>query len=433
MNLDSLGRAAQALSDHPRRAAALVFLLALAPRILMAVRLPAAILWPDGARYMLVADHLLAGTGFGSLGDNALSVPTQPVLLAGVRFVFDDSFLALRIFFAVIGAATCAAGYELARRLFGAVPGLLAGVGLALYPPLIYLSALFEYPQPFFMLLMALVFLAYDGFTRSGSIRTLLLCGLCLGLAILTVPTVLLYVPLLLGCLLLAQRGRIWVYGPLIVLAISLPVAAWSVRNYAAYGTPILVNKAGGFNFWMANSETYYDLGKIGVTPPCGRGYEQTSFCVQFRALHQHLKSLHPTPEQLILQEDAACWQNGLSFLRADLGRSAALTLRKFLLYWSPFPDAVHSGGSYEGRAASWVAALSYLPVLVLGVIGLVLSRRHWRALLPVYGYFAVFMSAYSLFMPTTRYRLPLDFFLIIFSAYTLGRLISPDPKASTP
>src|SRR6185437_15659232 len=111
----------------------------------------------------------------------------------------------------------------------------------------------------------------------------------------------------------------------------------------------------------------------------------------------------------------------------------AALTLRKFLLYWSPFPDAVHRGGSYEGKAASWVAALSYLPVLVLGLIGLVLSRCHWRALLPVYAYFAVFMSAYSLFMPTTRYRLPLDFFLILFSAYTLGRLVGPDPKASTP
>ncbi|HET9388620.1 MAG TPA: glycosyltransferase family 39 protein [Steroidobacteraceae bacterium] len=431
MNFNFVQRSSEALAGHPRRAAALIFVLALAPRVVMALRLPAAVLWPDGARYLLVADHLLAGAGFGSLGDNALSVPTQPVLLAAVRFVSSDSFLALRIFFAVIGAATCAAGYELTRRLFGPVSALLGGVGLALYPPLIYLSALFEYPQPFFMLLMALVFLAYEAFTRSRSISVLLLCGLCLGFAILTVPTVLLYVPLLLGCLLLEQRRRIWIYGPLLVLALSLPVAAWSLRNYAAYGTPILVNKAGGFNFWMANSETYYELGKIGVTPPCGRGYEQTTFCVQFRTLHQHLKSLHPTPDQLILQEDAGSWQNGLSFLRADLPRAAALTVRKFLLYWSPIPDAVHRGGSYEGKAAIWVAALSYLPVLVLGLIGLVLSRRHWRALLPVYAYFAVFMSAYSLFMPTTRYRLPLDFFLILFSAYTLGRLVGPDPKAS--
>jgi 4-amino-4-deoxy-L-arabinose transferase-like glycosyltransferase len=381
---------------------------------------------------MLVASHLLSGAGFGSLADNALSVPTQPLLLAAVRFVSDNSFIALRIFFALIGAATCAAGYELARRLFGPVPALLAGVGLALYPPLIYLSALFEYPQPFFMLLMGLVFLTYHAFTQSPRVATLLLCGLCLGLAILTVPTVLLFVPLLLGCLLLDQRRRIWTYAPLMALAISLPVAAWSARNYAAYGAPILINKAGGFNFWMANSETYYELGKIGVTPPCGHGYEDTTFCVEFRALHRRLKSQHPTPEQLIIQEDAGCWERGVAFLRSDLPRAAALSVRKFLLYWSPIPDAVHSGGAYASSATSWVAALSYLPVLILGIIGIALSRDSWRALLPVYGYFAVFMGTYSIFMPTTRYRLPLDFFLILFSAYTLGRLVSSDPKAST-
>src|SRR5581483_4386827 len=422
MSFKLLQRAADALAGHPARSAALIFVLALLPRILMALHLPQAVLWPDGARYMLVADHLLAGQGFGSLQDNALSVPTQPVLLAAVRFLSNNSFLALRIFFAVVGAATCAVGYELARRLFGPMSALLAGVALALYPPLIYLSALFEYPQPFYMLLMALVFLTYLEFTRSRRISSLLLCGLCLGLSILTVPTVLLFVPLLLGCLLLEQRRRFWAYAPLIVLAIALPVATWSVRNEAAYGTPILVNKAGGFNFWMANSETYYELGKIGVTPPCARGYEQTSFCVQFRALHRQLKSQHPTANQLILQEDAGCWQQGIRFLRSDLGRSVSLTARKFLLYWSPLPDAVHSGGSYEGRSASWIAALSYLPVLVLGIIGIVLSGRYWRELLPIYGYFAVFMSVYSIFMPTTRYRLPLDFFLIIFSAYTLSR-----------
>ncbi|MDB6088976.1 MAG: hypothetical protein JWN85_1760, partial [Gammaproteobacteria bacterium] len=136
------------LERRPWLAPTVIFLIALAARAAIALHLPARVLWSDGNRYMHVADNLLQRGTFGNLRDNQYSVPVQPVLLAAVRLLMGTDFLALRLFFALLGAATCVAGYFLTKRLFGPLAALLAGACLAVYPPYVYLSALFEYPQP---------------------------------------------------------------------------------------------------------------------------------------------------------------------------------------------------------------------------------------------------------------------------------------------
>ncbi len=65
----------------------------------------------------------------------------------------------------------------------------------------------------------------------------------------------------------------------------------------------------------------------------------------------------------------------------------------------------------------------SYVPILILAVIGVIMSRAKWRELGPIYAYMLTFAVTYCIFLPTTRYRLPLDFFLIIFCAYAISKL----------
>lgn len=421
---------------HPRHAAAVIFLVALALRVAVALHLPDRIVWYDGTRYMRVADNLLQQHSFGSLRDNRYSVPTLPALLAGLRLVFGDSLVALRLCFALMGALTCVIGYFLSLRLFGPTTALIAGAGLALYPHYIYLSALFEYPQTLFVLTTGVTFLAYFQFLGAHRRSALITCGVMLGLDVLTVPTVLPFVPLLLACLLFMERGRWRIQAPLVVLlATALVIGSWTTRNYLQYGDLILVNRGGGFAFWTANNETYYQLGKKAVTPPCAPGYTTVSFCLELRALQTRLHAEGRPENESITLNDRAQWENGMRFIRESWSRTAALSLRKFLQFWDPRPDAVSNTESYGG-AARWIAILSYTPVLVLGVIGIALSRGRWRELLPVYAYFAVFTGMYSVFLPTTRYRLPLDFFLVIFSAYALttlwGRWTAPVPMDLT-
>jgi 4-amino-4-deoxy-L-arabinose transferase-like glycosyltransferase len=399
-----------------------VFVIALVLRCGVAIWLPKAVIWPDGERYERVALNLLHGEGFGSLSDNRQSVPTQPLLIAGVYKVFGQNYLALRLLFAVLGSASCVLGAILAQRLLGSGAGFVAGFLLAGYPLLVYLQALFEYPQGFFILLMALFFLLYYRFLATGSNGLLFLSAATLGLAVLTVPTVLIFVAA--WCLLLLTRNlretaiRLAVVG----LAMTVTVGSWTYRNYAAYDTPILVNKAAGFQFWTSNNDAYFEYGKPAVTPACAEGYESTKFCVQYRELNLDLDRRQLDGVERVLEFDRVSWRHSFDFIRESPGRFALLIPRKFADFWRPTPDAVHQGREYGGAARDVIAIATYIPMVLLALIGLIITRNQWRHLAPVYLYVVTFVLPYAVFIPATRYRIPIDFILIMFSADALFR-----------
>jgi len=400
----------------------LIFVISAALRCAVAFWLPREIVWVDGHRYVAVAQNLLEGRGFGSLYDNRLSVPTQPLLIAGIELMFGQSVIALRLFFAALGAATCVLGYALAKELFDPVVALIAGALLAIYPYYIYLFALFEYPQPFFIFAMGLAFLMLYRFVRTRHVPLLLLAGICLGLGILSVPTALVFVPILFVSLWFARVPQVPRIAAILLMAIAVPVGAWTLRNYIAYGQFILVNQAAGANFWVANNATYFEFGKNAVVLGCAPGYERTQYCEQSRDLNDRLAAANLSDRQAIAAYEAASWRAGWQFVRESPLRSAVLSVRKVLELWSPTPDATTAGRANGGGLKDWISISSYTPVLLLAVVGIILLARQTRRLLPIYGYFLTFTAVYAVFLPTTRYRLPLDFFLIIFAAYAHKR-----------
>ena len=288
---------------------ALVFLIALALRVAMALWLPANVIWPDGHRYEHVALNLLYHHSFGSLADNRASFPTQSIAIAAVYAVFGKSYLALRLVFAFVGAGTVVVAYALTLRLFGEAAALISGMLLALYPYFIYLSALFEYPQTLFVFLMGLFFLWFFKFMETGSTRALFPAGLLLGVAILGVPTVLVFVPFVLlhlGSNTIAQTAK---RVATVLLALGIPLGLWTVHNYEEYGRFMLVNAAGGINFWSANNETYYRYGKHAVVPPCAPKYRESDYCLQLRAVQKELGERGLTPDERIFEEESIAWR----------------------------------------------------------------------------------------------------------------------------
>jgi len=410
-----------------------IFLLALVARVAVAVWLPAHIVWSDGERYERVALSLYHGNGFGSLYLNSYSVPTQALLIAGVYEVFGQSYLALRIVCAVLGALSCLVGYLITRRLFGESIARPAGLLLALYPYLVYVSALFEYPQVLFILIAALFFLFLLRFQSSQRTVDLVIAGVLLGIAILTVPTVLLFVPVAAVCVWLTSKGGRWVRAILFVAALAIPVGSWALRNYAAYDHLILVNEAGGINFWMANNDTYYESGKAGVVVECSVGENKSKFCTEWLEVDMRMLNSNLTEAQVRLEWERVAWQKGLQFVKDSPLRFLKLSARRFISFWSPIPDALTTNPGSGGAARDLIAALTYTPILILAIAGLWLTRSEWQRLLPIYGYFLVFMAVYSIYLPATRYRLPLDFFLLIFAAVALDRLWSRLRTTSQP
>jgi hypothetical protein len=292
---------------------------------------------------------------------------------------------------------------------------------LALYPHYIYLSALFEYPQPLFILLMGLAFLLLYRFQRTAHTGALVVAGLCVGLAILTVPTVLLFVPLLVLSLLAIRTPRFLRSAAILLLTIALPVGIWAYRNYVAYHHVVLVNEAGGANFWAANNETYFAYGKDAVTP-CRTQNANQIYCREKAALYARLQAAHLSEQQAILAEEAASWAAGWDFVRAAPGREALLAARKVLELWSPTPDVSTHGTYNGGEPQKWISILSYTPLLLLALYGAFLLRHELWRLLPIYAYAATFTAVYAVFLPTTRYRLPLDFFLVVLAAFVIAQ-----------
>jgi 4-amino-4-deoxy-L-arabinose transferase-like glycosyltransferase len=370
--------------------------------------------------------NLLEGRGFGDLMDNHLSVPTQPLLIAAVYSIFGKSYLALRLVSAVIGAASCVLGFLLARSLFGPLAAIFAGIMLAFYPHLVYLSALFEYPQGLAILLMGTFLLVCVRFADDPRVAIRFLAGALLGALILTLPSLLIYAPVFL--LLLFMRNCSWRRNVAFVAAaiagLALTVGPWTWRNYAAYGRVIVVNAAAGVNFWVANNETYARYGKRAVVPPCAKGYEGTRYCRDYRAVLDELRRRNLSGTMLVIERERMAWEHGLRYMREVPREFATLAVRKFLQLWSPTPDAVHTGPARGGASRDLISALAYLPVLLLACLGLILSaREHARRLVPIYVFMAMFIAPFAIFLPTMRYRLPMDFLLILFASVPLAHL----------
>jgi 4-amino-4-deoxy-L-arabinose transferase-like glycosyltransferase len=405
----------------------LVFLAALALRVTMAIWLPEQVIWPDGHRYERVALNLLEGQGFGDLIENHRSVPTQPLLIAAVYSVFGvKNYLALRLVMATIGALSCVVGYLLARSLFGATAGVFAGLLLVAYPHLVYVSALFEYPQTLGILLIATFLLLQLRFAENRKASTLFIASMLLGLAILTQPTLLLFAPVFV--LLCLRRDGDWRRNLGFVVTafagLTITVGLWTLRNYAEYDRLIVVNAASGTNFWAANNETYVRWGKADSVLTCTGPHGVTSYCLENRAIQADLARRNLTPTERLVERERASWEHGLRFVRESPGRFARLMLTKFIRLWSPWPDALHTGPARGGSMRNAISAATYIPLLALACVGLFLSARECaRRLVPIYLFMAVFIAPFTLFLPTMRYRLPIDFLLAIFAAVPLTRL----------
>jgi hypothetical protein len=68
----------------------------------------------------------------------------------------------------------------------------------------------------------------------------------------------------------------------------------------------ILVNQAARLNFWVANNETYYRLGKAAVEPACGPGYEHTTFCKDWNVVGVDVGGGKHAPRKLVKAHEAA-------------------------------------------------------------------------------------------------------------------------------
>ena len=68
-----------------------------------------------------------------------------------------------------------------------------------------------------------------------------------------------------------------------------------------------------------------------------------------------------------------------------------------------------------------WITALSYGPILLLGLFGIWIERRRWRSYLPLLATIGTFTLLYPAFTTCVRYRLPIDALFMVFCSVALA------------
>jgi 4-amino-4-deoxy-L-arabinose transferase-like glycosyltransferase len=346
-----------------------------------------------------LAQNIAAGKGiaFADGPPTSFRVPIYPIFLAMVTFG-HKAFLPIVLSQSLIGAGTVLCAALLAREIFGSAAALTAAIITAFYPYYVVHDTALQETSLYTFLTAFAVFLLLRA-RRSGSGIMAGCAGLALGMAVLTranLAPFALFAPLWLAvarqCRAMPRRQGLW--AALICAAVlALTVSPWLVRSFQHTGSVTLSTQT-GFFLWLGNNPytfSYYPYESIDRSQRAG------------------LEALTP---QEWAQENA---ERALEYIREHPWRTLGGGLRKIgaAFGWLPSP-----------RRSFWpslVHALSYGPIMILGLWGMWITRQHWREHSIFYAQFVSFAVVTAMFFGHTNYRVYLDVYWIVFAAGILA------------
>jgi tetratricopeptide (TPR) repeat protein len=359
--------------------------------------------------------------------------PGYPFFLSGIYAVFGPGYLAPRIVQMLLGLLGVLLVFALARRLFDETTGLVAAGLAAVYWGFIYFEGEFLEPVLSIPLIVSFVLLLLRWRDRP-SLAAGAGAGLLLGLLILVRPNAVALAPV-------AGAWMIWVghtaarrTRPVRDFAILLGAAAAvvlpvTVRNYVVSGDFVLVSSNAGINLLIGNSARAD--GEVRGTIP-GVGTLDTSF--DYPEIVRRVERMEGRPmshAEVGRYLAARAWDE----IKQDPARTLRLMARKTALFWGPDEVADNKVVALDrahSKILHWLP-LSFAIVLSLGLLGLAraafgsgrapagappLAERRdlWLVVAVVLVWFATHLPV----AVTSRYRLPVVPFLIVFAALFL-------------
>lgn len=349
------------------------------------------------------------GIGFEGVHPTAFRVPLYPIFLAAVT-LGRHAFLPVVLSQALIGAGTVYCAALLAGEMFGTAAAAMAAGITAIYPYyVVHDTALQE--TSLFTLLTAISMLLLLRTQRNGSLLTAACAGLVLAADTLTRPTILPFAGFATAWLVCLGKGawRARSRAGLICAAATLAaVSPWLVRSYQLTGVPVLSTET-GVQLWSGNNPltfSHYPLESSDLSKDAA-----------YHALTaQDLADLERAGPGVALW-DRWFMRRGLEYIRRHPWLTVGNGFRKVGAAFGWLPSPRH------GVWVNLVHALSYGPVMVFGLLGMWMRRKHWREDAIVYGAFISFALITAVFWGHTSHRAYLDVYWIVFASGFLTEL----------
>lgn len=383
--------------------------LAFVLRVLARIHSGIAGFWVNGYTFFFaMAQNIAQGKGIGIGGSpTAFRVPLYPIFLAALTFG-QRLFWPIVIAQSAIGAGTALCAALLARQMFrgpwAAHAATLAAAVAAVYPYYVIHDTALEETSLFTLLsLVAVMLLLRTAENFSPALGAG--AGLLLGLDVLTRTAIVPFALMAPLWLLWQKRTRA---GLACALLLALTVAPWLWRNYLLTGVPTLSTEM-GMQLWSANNGFLF------------RHYPEESRDLSTKdALNalslQDQRDLERADNSEV-QTDQWFLHKALEYIKAHPKQTIIDGFRKIAaaFYWLPSPR--------RGRIADLVYALSYGPVMFVGLWGMWRRRKCWREDSSIYLLFASFIAVTAVFWAHTSHRAYLDVYWMVFAAGGLAEI----------
>jgi hypothetical protein len=104
----------------------------------------------------------------------------------------------------------------------------------------------------------------------------------------------------------------------------------------------------------------------------------------------------------------------------------------EFIHFWQIYPDRVTTENEYTNWKTTLISIISFGPILLFGIIGMIISRTMWRRSSLLFLTIISFALGYSFFHTQIRYRIPIEPYLIIFAAFGFLEILNRIKKIKT-
>jgi len=363
--------------------------------------------WVNGYTFFFaMAQNIAQGKGIGIDGEpTAFRVPLYPIFLAGLT-MGHKAFWPILIAQSLIGAGTVLCAAWLARQMFRAAwaphAATLAAAITALYPYYVIHDTALEETSLFTLLTFGAVLLLRQA-AQTTKPALAAGAGLLLGLDVLTRTAIVPFALLAPLWLVSQKRTR---SGVACAFLLVLTVTPWLIRNYMLTGAATLSTES-GMQLWSANNGFLF------------RHYPEESRDLSTKDALNALSLQDQQDLERIEDSERLTDQwflhKALEYMRAHPTQTIIDGFRKIeaAFYWLPSPR--------KGRLANMVNALSYGPVMLVGLWGMGRRRKCWREDSLVYILFATFIAVTAVFWAHTSHRVYLDVYWIVFASGALA------------
>jgi len=324
--------------------------------------------------------------------------------LSGI-YTHASAFILLTVN-SIFSALTCIPIFLIARKCFSEKVAVWSAWGWALLPTIMYWSTRWVWETSLAAFLLAIIFWLTLELEILDSVTPWIAFGLLWGVAVLTNTSLVTFLPAS-GLWAWYQR---WKAGKRSLAGVALAaiffaatIAPWLVRNYEVFGKFIFIRSNFGAELRLGN----------------GPGADGT-----------WMSYLHPTQNALALQQYehmgeiayvAERKREALDFIRADYGRFAWISFKRFVYYWAGRPRSSEMSALVDNSA--------FLASSILAFWGLARAlRKHRPGAWLFFWLILCYPAIYYFVYPHSRYRHPIEPSVAILIAYVVSEASTKPP-----